>query len=172
MQIHLGVTDDSVQHPVEQPGGSRPRLVVAQVAVAAQLGWSRNRLSLIETGRVRVEPSDANALADAYRLPRSRRQALQELVDRAGTTSPADALSWVTSHNFRKTTATILDQAGQSARQVADQLGHSRPSMTQDVYLGRSARNPEAATALQSALSDLLSEQKHGVNHGQETQSS
>jgi hypothetical protein len=44
--------------------------------------------------------------------------------------------------------------------------------MTQDVYLGRSARNPEAATALQSALSDLLSEQKHGVNHGQETQSS
>lgn len=100
-----------------------------------------------------------------------RRQALQELVDRAGA-SPADALSWVTSHNFRKTTATILDQAGQSARQVADQLGHSRPSMTQDVYLCRSARNPEAAKALQSALSDLLSEQKHGVNHGQEARSS
>jgi hypothetical protein len=29
-------------------------------------------------------------------------------------------LSWVTSHNFRKTVATALDVAGQSARQIAD----------------------------------------------------
>jgi integrase len=78
----------------------------------------------------------------------------------------------VTSHNFRKTTATILDQAGQTARQVADQLGHSRPSMTQDVYLGRSARNPDAAKALDGVLPYVLDEQKHGVNHGQEARSS
>jgi len=145
---------------------------LTQQAVAASLGWSKNRLSLIETGRVRVEPSDAGSLADTYRLPRSARAGLLDLADRAAGTSPADALSWVTSHNFRKTTATILDQAGQTARQVADQLGHSRPSMTQDIYLGRSARNPDAAKALDGILPYVLDEQKHGVNHGQEARSS
>ena len=33
--------------------------------------------------------------------------------------------SWVTSHTFRKTVATRLDEAGFTARQVADQLGHA-----------------------------------------------
>ena len=44
---------------------------------------------------------------------------------------------WVTSHVFRKTLATRLDDARPSARQIADQLGHARPSLTQDVYMGR-----------------------------------
>ncbi len=43
---------------------------------------------------------------------------------------------------FRRTTATILDDSGQSARQVADQLGHSRPCMSQDVYMGRRSASP------------------------------
>ena len=47
--------------------------------------------------------------------------------------------SWVTSHVFRKTVATRLDDACLSARQIADQLGHARPSLTQDVYMGRKA---------------------------------
>jgi integrase len=34
-------------------------------------------------------------------------------------------LSWITSHSFRKTPATILDDAALSARLVADQLGHT-----------------------------------------------
>jgi integrase len=38
-------------------------------------------------------------------------------------------LACVTSHHFRKTTATFLDEAGLSARAVADQLQRSRPSM-------------------------------------------
>ncbi len=41
--------------------------------------------------------------------------------------------SWVTSHVFRKTVATRLDEAGFTPRQVADQLGHANPSMTLDV---------------------------------------
>jgi integrase len=44
--------------------------------------------------------------------------------------------------------ATRLDDAGLSARQIADHLEHSRPSLTQDVYLGRGTANPEAAAAL------------------------
>lgn len=58
----------------------------------------------------------------------------------------------VTSHVFRKTAATILDEAGLSARQVADQLGHARPSMTQDTYMGRKLVDRRAADALEDAL--------------------
>jgi integrase len=65
-----------------------------------------------------------------------------------------EALAWVTSHSFRKTTATILDEAALSARLVADQLGHARPSMTQDAYMGRRAIDSEAAQALEVALGD------------------
>jgi integrase len=61
-------------------------------------------------------------------------------------------LAWITSHAFRKTAATILDEAALSARLVADQLGHSRPSMTQDVYMGRRAIDSQAALALEAAL--------------------
>ena len=64
----------------------------------------------------------------------------------------AGDLSWVTSHTFRKTAATILDEAALSARLIADQLGHARPSMTQDVYLARRAVGDAAAQALDAAL--------------------
>ncbi|MGY1844433.1 tyrosine-type recombinase/integrase [Modestobacter sp. SYSU DS0875] len=56
--------------------------------------------------------------------------------------------SWVTSHNFRKTVATRLDEAGFTPRQVADQLGHANPSMTLDVYFGRQVVSAEAARVL------------------------
>jgi len=45
----------------------------------------------------------------------------------------------VTFRTFRKTVATLLDEAGLTARQIADVLGHAHPSMTQDVYMGRGA---------------------------------
>ena len=48
---------------------------------------------------------------------------------------------WVKTHTYRKTVATLLDESGASARMIADQMGHSRVSMTQDVYLGRRAGN-------------------------------
>lgn len=53
-----------------------------------------------------------------------------------------------TTHVGRRTVATALDHAGQTARQIADQLGHANPSMTQNVYMGRGLANPEAATLL------------------------
>jgi integrase len=49
----------------------------------------------------------------------------------------AGPFSWVTSHTFRKTVATRLDEAHLTARQIADQLGHAHPSLTQDAYMGR-----------------------------------
>ena len=66
---------------------------------------------------------------------------LRRAFDRAG-------FGWVTSHTFRKTVATRLDAAGQSPRQIADHLGHSRPSMTLDVYVGRRVASSAAAEIL------------------------
>lgn len=56
---------------------------------------------------------------------------------------------WVTSHVFRKTAATLLDEAGVSARKIADQLGHSQVSVTQDFYMGRKIASEDAARVLE-----------------------
>lgn len=56
---------------------------------------------------------------------------------------------WVTPHTYRKTVATLLDSSGASARMIADQLGHSRVSMTQDVYMGRRAVTSAMAEVLE-----------------------
>jgi integrase len=63
----------------------------------------------------------------------------------------SEEFAWVTSHVFRKTAATEMDVAGLTARQIADQLGHAKVSMTQDRYLGRRAVGNEAADALERA---------------------
>jgi integrase len=57
---------------------------------------------------------------------------------------------WVTSHVLRKTVATLMDQAGLSARAAADHFGHSKPSMTTDVYFGRGIMDTGAAAVLES----------------------
>ena len=67
-------------------------------------------------------------------------------------TRGSEGFAWVTSHVFRKTAATILDEAGLTARMIADHLGHSRPSMTQDVYMGRKMVSRQTAEALETAV--------------------
>ncbi|TCC32179.1 hypothetical protein E0H50_18315 [Kribbella sindirgiensis] len=59
----------------------------------------------------------------------------------------------------------VAEDAGQSARQIADQLGHARPSLPQDVYMGRKAKNPAAAAALEAALNtspEVADRLRHG----------
>lgn len=56
---------------------------------------------------------------------------------------------WVTSHVYRKTVATMMDVAGLSAREAADQLGHAKVSMTQDNYFGRKVARTGAAAVLE-----------------------
>jgi integrase len=58
----------------------------------------------------------------------------------------------VSSHSFRKTVATLIDDSGLSARIGADQLGHARPSMTQDVYMSRGRVHTEVAAVLDRAI--------------------
>ncbi|MGR7026147.1 site-specific integrase [Geodermatophilus sp. URMC 62] len=103
----------------------------------------RRRIAAIPSreGDPVVFPSPNGHLRDPSNTSGDLRQAL----DRAG-------LPWVTSHTFRKTVATRLDDAELSARQIADHLGHSRPSLTQDVYLGRGTASPRTAATIRRAL--------------------
>jgi integrase len=59
----------------------------------------------------------------------------------------------VTTHSFRKTLATLIDESGLSARVGADHLGHSRVSMTQDVYMTRGKVHAQVANLLDDAIS-------------------
>lgn len=58
------------------------------------------------------------------------------------------------SHSFRKSLASLLDDKGLSARVAADQLGHSQVSMTQNVYMSRGA--------IHSAVADVLDREING----------
>lgn len=73
---------------------------------------------------------------------------LRGALDRAG-------FEWVTSHVFRKTVATVLDESGLTAREIADQLGHSKVSMTQDIYLGRKVGGAGASIALEGMFGSV-----------------
>lgn len=59
----------------------------------------------------------------------------------------------VTTHSFRKTLATLIDDSGLSARVGADHLGHSKVSMTQDVYMTRGKVHTQVADVLDAAIS-------------------
>jgi integrase len=58
----------------------------------------------------------------------------------------------VTSHSFRKSLATMIDDAGLSARVGADQLGHAKASMTQDRYMRRGKVHAEVAALLDRSI--------------------
>ncbi|MEV6282784.1 helix-turn-helix domain-containing protein [Kribbella sp. NPDC051770] len=133
-----------------------------QNEVVAELGWLKNRISLIETGRVKVQPDEISALVKLYGISRADRAALFEAVELAGLPSLADDLAWVTSHKFRKTTATILDDGGQSARQIADQLGQADTTTTLNAYVGRKVLNPDAARILNEALKTIDDQDRQG----------
>lgn len=52
-------------------------------------------------------------------------------------------------HDWRHYVAGVLDDAGLSARQIADYLGHDQPSTTQDVYMDRGVVGQQASLALE-----------------------
>lgn len=142
VQVQLGLT----------LSGLRRRAGLTQAQVEAQLGLRKTRVSLIETGRARPNVQQTAALADVYGTATVERAALLELAELLTGQSSADEMDWVTAHVFRKTTATLLEDLGQTPRKIADQLGHSRMSTTIDHYIGRRARNPEASGLLEKAL--------------------
>lgn len=87
-----------------------------------------------------VFPSSTRTWRDPSNTGRQFRAARQ----RAG-------FDWLTTHAFRKTAATVMDEGGLTAREIADHIGHSRISMTQDVYMGRRVATDRAVSALAAA---------------------
>ncbi|HEY3558902.1 MAG TPA: tyrosine-type recombinase/integrase [Kribbella sp.] len=122
--------------------------------VAEHLSWPQTRIELIETGRIKVDRQLIETLVATYNIKLDHHHALLAQLHDAVQPAEADKLAWIRSHALRKTTATALDQAGHTARQIADQLGQAKVSITQDVYLGRRAANPAAAQALEHAFDD------------------
>jgi integrase len=90
-----------------------------------------------------IFPSTAGTWRDADNLRRLWREVRDEL-------GVPDA----TSHSFRKTVATLIDDAGLSARIGADHLGHTRISMTQDKYMARGRVHAAVADMLDRTIND------------------
>ena len=90
-------------------------------------------------------PVFASRHRGGFRDPANTRRALRQAFETAG-------MHGLTSHSFRKTVATMMDEAGLSSRQAADQLGHAKPSMTADVHYGRRTRATGAAEALEGLI--------------------
>lgn len=128
--------------------------VIALPSYAVQMVRARPATRLASGRRDIIFPSpSAGTLRDPSNTASNLRSVLDSLRgDEAGATGgagdTASPWSWVTSHTFRKTVATRLDEAGFTPRQVADQLGHANPSMTLDVYFGRNVVSAGAAQAL------------------------
>ena len=85
-----------------------------------------------------VFPARMGALRD----PSNTAADLRDAFEKAG-------FGWATSHVLRKTTASVLDAGGLSAREIADQLGHSHPSITMDRYMGRGVASERGASILE-----------------------
>ena len=58
---------------------------------------------------------------------------------------------WVTSHVFRKTVGTVLDEAGLPTTAIADQLGNTR-AVAERHYRKRRVTNRENVAALEAML--------------------
>jgi integrase len=88
-----------------------------------------------------VFPSSTGTLRDPDNFGKQWREVRDEL-----------GLPDVSSHSFRKTVATLIDDSGLSARIGADQLGHAKVSMTQDTYMRRGQVHTEVADVLDKAV--------------------
>lgn len=93
-----------------------------------------------------VEPLFPSALG-GWRDPSNVRRVWRQVAAEA-------EIAGLVSHTLRKTVATFLDDADVSPRKIADQLGHSKVSMTQDVYLGRKLTDRQTADVLDLMFGD------------------
>jgi integrase len=133
VEISATVTDFGIEERPKTKAGWR---VIAVPPNVVKIISRRMRTTKLRTD-IAIFPSPSGHLRDSSNTAADLRRALDD----------AD-FDWVSSHTFRKTVATRLDDAGLSARQIADHLGHAQPSMTQDVYLGRRVANSDAAKVL------------------------
>lgn len=130
----------------------------------------------LDSGRVKVHGTKSRSARRGINLPASLRDRLVAQAERCGGegyvfASPAFLNSpeslwegrqiqrevrvildgagfpWATSHTFRRTVATRLDERGARARDIADQLGHAQIRTTIDHYLARDFEGDKAHLA-------------------------
>jgi integrase len=146
----LAGTVEIAWHLVTIRGQGLVRAVSTKTATDRDLtlpGWAVTMLKRrkLSTGGRSGAPVFPDSLG-SWRDPRAVRKHLRAVRAEAG-------YDWLTSHSLgRKTVATLLDEAGASARQIADQLGHARVSMTQDVYMKRRSATNKQAQLIETAL--------------------
>jgi integrase len=90
-----------------------------------------------------IFPSTAATLRDPDNFGGQWREARMEL-----------GVPDVSTHSFRKTIATLIDDEGLSARIGADHLGHARVSMTQDRYMSRGRVHPAVAALMDRTVAE------------------
>ena len=90
-----------------------------------------------------IFPSTAGTLRDPNNFGRCWRTVREHL-----------GVPEVTTHSFRKTVATLIDDEGLSARIGADHLGHAKVSMTQDRYMTRGRVHTQVAELLDRTIND------------------
>jgi integrase len=76
------------------------------------------------------------------------------VINRIGQAFDDCGYDWVTSHVFRKTVATVLDEAGLPSGAVADQLGNTR-AIAEKHYIARRVANEQAAHALEGIMQQV-----------------
>lgn len=137
-----------IEPTTKSPSGYRtlelPRWAV-EMLKRRRRWWKPNSLGVVFT-----------APLGGLRDPSNTQGDLRVIFDEAG-------YPWVTSHVYRKTVATLMDQAGLTARAAADQLGHAQVSMTQDTYFGRGKRSTGAATVLEAIEPEKKSAAKRTI---------
>lgn len=120
--------------------------------------WCVGMLRRRREGSKGVGPVFPAALTNSWRNPSGVQESIRELTTELAQASKDDPdaidFSWVCTHTFRKTVATELFMLGMNARAVADQMGHSNISMTQDSYIGRSSTSVEHASLLEGLAPD------------------
>lgn len=117
------------------------RRTIALPKFAIETLAARRRLPYLGEHPTIMFPSTAGTWRDPNNFGRDWRRVREQL-----------GLPEVTTHSFRKSVATLIDDRGLSARIGADQLGHARPSMTQDVYMARGKVHTQVAEALDDAI--------------------
>jgi integrase len=115
-------------------------MLLPRFAVSALI--ARRNLPVIGEQAV-IFPSTTGTLRDPNNFGRRWRTVRDEL-----------GVPEVTTHSFRKTVATLIDDEGLSARIGADQLGHTKVSMTQDRYMSRGRVHTQVAELLDRTIND------------------
>ncbi len=108
------VRDDETKTTAGRRTVALPRFAIDMLA-------ARRRLPYLGEHPTIMFPSTAGTWRDPNNCGRDWRRVREQL-----------GVPEVTTHSFRKSVATLIDDRGFSARIGADQLGHARPSMTQD----------------------------------------